>query len=735
MGTRGFWQELRRRHVYRVAAAYAVVGWILIQAITQIFPVFHFPDWIEQAVVLVVLAGFPIALVLAWAFDATPAGIVETDATVEDVATVAGRRSRPTGVAVGAIGVVLAVIAGVAWWRLRVPRVDSSTTPSALAVEAHRRNALQRNPEAVMPGSAAVAAASGLHVAPTNAALVVAQPIPAKSIAVLPFENLSTDKGNAYFADGMQDLILTKLADIGDLKVISRTSTLQYGSHPENLKAIGQQLGVATILEGSVQKAGNQVLINVQLIDARKDSHIWAQSYQRTLDNIFGVEGEVAGKVADALKARLTTTESQAVARVLTGNPEAYTLYLKAQYERDQFLNGDGQPEHLQRADRDLKQAIALDAKFAAAYGGLAQTELAMYDGTVEDPDATLVAAEANARKALALEPDLVDGYVALGHLLLRQARYGQALDVLQTGARLVPGNADIAFLLGAIHVETGDWNHGLAEFNKALSLDPRTGGRYAAVASILTQLRRYDDARQTLERGLAISPDDQMLRTRMAFVLLLQGDLDDARAQLEPLPPGARGRPALMAYVWWLSRDYPKTLAAAQQIPQRNVWRDAGNRDSWIGTAYVGLGDLSRAQAAFGRARDEVIAARAQHPGLQGKLAGIEMWSGHKQASLKAISEALRVADKQAIRAANAPELYEVKAEILAHFGDAGGAIAILRELFETPGTGLLISPAELKLDPVWDPIRKDPRFQALLQKYADAAPVAVSDTPTKQE
>src|SRR5690348_8937373 len=300
MASRGFWRELKRRHVYRVAAAYAIVGWLLIQVVTQVFPIFHLPDWIDQAIVLLILIGFPIALVLAWAFDATPQGIVRTDAEDGTDVQTSGRSHRAV-IVVGLIGLLIAVIAGAGWWhgeRGRQAVLAAYDVASAVSV--------------AMPSVASTAAGVAAAKPRVIPALPVAtSPIPAKSIAVLPFENLSADKNNAYFADGMQDMILTKLAGIGALKVISRTSTEEYASHPDDLKTIARQLGVATILEGSVQKAGDQVLINVQLIDARSDNHLWAESYTRTLDNVFGVEGEVAGQIATALKAKLSPAETQ----------------------------------------------------------------------------------------------------------------------------------------------------------------------------------------------------------------------------------------------------------------------------------------------------------------------------------------------------------------------------------------------------------------------------------------
>src|SRR6185312_10169497 len=270
-----FLRELRRRHVFRVAVAYAVVGWLLIQVATQVFPFFNIPGWSVRLLVLLVLAGFPVALVLAWAFDATPHGVVRADPAGQAVL----RRGRRGTFAVAAIGIVIAAaIGGGYWWWHRPP---AKSAPRA---------------------SVHAPAMSPAHAASVDEAMpmTMAGPVPVepKSIAVLPFENLSADPDNRYFAEGMQDMILTRLADIGDLKVISRTSTEKYRSRPDNLRTVARQLAVANVLEGSVQKAADEVLVNVQLIDARNDQHLWAQAYTRKLDNVFGVEGEVAQQIA-----------------------------------------------------------------------------------------------------------------------------------------------------------------------------------------------------------------------------------------------------------------------------------------------------------------------------------------------------------------------------------------------------------------------------------------------------
>ncbi|MGH8214431.1 MAG: hypothetical protein ACREPZ_01855, partial [Rhodanobacteraceae bacterium] len=349
MATRGFWHELKRRHVYRVAVAYAVVGWLLIEVATQVFPVFHMPDWADQLVVLLIVIGFPVALILAWAFEMTPEGVRRTEPATSEGAR-PPEQTRHIGKRLNAIIIgVLAVAVAVLLWQKFTPsgRHAGSATATARAVEGNGDNATTKR-----EASAA----------------------PAKSIAVLPFENLSNDKNNDYFVAGMQDLILTKLADIGDLKVISRTSTMQYKSHPEDLKTVGKQLGVATILEGSVQKAGDQVLVNVQLIDARSDNHIWAQSYTRTLDNVFGVEGEVAGQIAQALKAKLSPAESKRLATSLSSNSAANDLFLRAEYQVNQGdINYD--TASWKAAIPLYRQAIAKDPDFALAYARLSYAE------------------------------------------------------------------------------------------------------------------------------------------------------------------------------------------------------------------------------------------------------------------------------------------------------------------------------------------------------------------------
>src|SRR6266487_183430 len=307
MNPKNFFAELKRRNVYKVAIAYAVVAWLLMQVASQIFPFFEIPNWAVRLVVLLLIIGFPVALILAWAFELTPEGIKRAE-DVDVSKSITRKSGRKLDFFI--IAVLLLVIGILVFQRLR-PNV-----------------------------SPAVSSSFG------------------KSIAVLPFENLSEEKANAYFADGIQDEILTKLAGISDLKVISRSSTAKYKSKPEDLKTVANELGVATVLEGSVQRAGDKVRVNVQLVDARIDTHLWAKSYDRDLKDVFAVESEVAQEIADALQAKLSPSESHALASVGTHDAEAYDLFLRGEYELRQAESSLA-AEAYDRADAFYRQSLA----------------------------------------------------------------------------------------------------------------------------------------------------------------------------------------------------------------------------------------------------------------------------------------------------------------------------------------------------------------------------------------
>jgi len=326
-----FFSELKRRNVYKVGVAYAVVGWLIAQVATQIFPFLGIPNWAIRLVVLLIVIGFPIALIIAWAFELTPEGIKRTEEV--DPAALARQPRKHAWIVVVIVGAALSVaLFFFGRYSAQTPRQDTSA-------------------------------------ARTDATRV--STVPQKSIAVLPFENLSDDKGAAYFADGIQDEILTKLASIADLKVISRTSTAKYKSKPEDLKTVSQQLGVATVLEGSVQKANDKVRVNVQLIDARADSHLWAKTYDRDLADVFAIQSEVAQEIADSLQAKLSLTEASRVASAPTNDTQAYDLFLKGEFEQ-RIANSTFRPESFDQAALWYKEAIARDPNFAVAIAQLA---------------------------------------------------------------------------------------------------------------------------------------------------------------------------------------------------------------------------------------------------------------------------------------------------------------------------------------------------------------------------
>ena len=723
---RGFWRELKRRRVYRVAVAYTLVGWLLIQVATQVFPVFHLPDWIDQAVVLLILIGFPIALVLAWAFDATPHGIVRTD-TEGGADLRAPQHSHRAGIAVGLIGVLIAVAAGAVWWH-------AERGGLAAPVAHDKASALSVATPSLASTAAGVSAAKP-RVIPASP--IAAQPIPAKSIAVLPFENLSEDKGNSYFADGMQDLILTKLADIGDLKVISRTSTEKYQSHPDNLKIIAQQLGVATILEGSVQKAGNQVLINVQLIDAHSDNHLWAESYTRTLDNIFGVEGEVAQKVADALQARLTNVEQQNVAAIPTQNPAAYDWFLKAEYQANKAFDSQHATD-FKLAEDDYRQAIALDPGFALAYVRLAYWQMARHWFVAPLTDRELAEVKATIDHTLAIAPDLPDAHLALGfYYYWGYRRYADASAQFERVLQLAPNNVEALGGLAFIDRRRGLWPQALATLKQALLISPRDAYLLGQYGWTLCIVRRYREAERQLSRALAIEPgktdnQDGLWRTRLIGL----GDAPGARKANDPLPGWrldtheniAAGEIVALinpiVYPDVFERNFDAALHAWDSAPVDTDAEQLTRRAARVAIEII-AGRQSAIQSECAQLKPPLEAELAKHPdairNLQ-QVAWVDVCLGRNAdaiAAARRISEGMPLSRDAYFGAYTLAGLAEVEA----HAGAKDQALQLIEQLLAMPA-GEVMSVTRLKLDPVWDPLRGDPRFQALLKKYGNAPP-----------
>jgi serine/threonine-protein kinase len=692
---------LKQRKLVQWVVAYVAAAWAVLQVLDLVAQEFGWPGAVMRSITVVLGIGFFVALVLAWYHGERGA-------------------QRVGGIELAMLAALLVIAAVAVSW---VRHDHRSAVPAAAAVSPAASVAV------VVQGRALAPAVSSMAAAP-----IPVQAIPAKSIAVLPFENLSTDKGNAYFADGMQDLILTKLADIGDLKVISRTSTEKYKSHPDDLKTIGQQLGVATILEGSVQKAGKQVLINVQLIDARSDGHLWAQSYQRDLTNIFGVEGEVAEKVATALKAKLTPVESARVANVPTTNAAALDAFLQGKYYEDHpFI-----PDSDKTAASYYRKAVADDPHFAVAWARLAHglSGIALYSGSASD------AAQAKSAldHALALAPDLPDVRLAQAwYLDYVKKDVDGALAAFSAVARSQPNNAQALYGVGVMHSHKGQWQEALGFLQKAAALAPQDKTVLKELAVVYTWLRRYPEAAQVARRGVAIDPNDAAGWVKLAHAYEYMGDPAGALAAYREAPPDVRANPYVILnriYPEILQRDYAAArevladLKPAEGLPVRGIDLTRGDLERLAGNAALAREDYLRAQALQ-------EAAYKQHPDSS-KLRTLGYLSarlGQREQALAQLALAKREDDakKQVFPFLEECEDKDSTAELQAVLGNAGAAVEALDWLLARPA-GDFESVSLLKIDPTWDPIRDDPRFQALLKKYAkptlapafDVAPAA---------
>jgi TolB-like protein/Tfp pilus assembly protein PilF len=676
-----FFSELKRRNVYKVAVAYAIVGWLLVQVATQVFPFLEIPNWVVRLVIVLVAIGFPVALVIAWAFELTPEGLKRT----EDVDLVASARQprKRAWIVVVIVGAVLSVgLFFFGRYSAQTPRLSETATVST---------------------------------------------IPQKSIAVLPFENLSDDKNAAYFADGIQDEILTKLASIADLKVISRTSTAKYKSKPEDLKTVSQQLGVATVLEGSVQKAADKVRVNVQLIDARADSHLWAKSYDRDIKDVFAVESEVAQEIADSLQAKLSPAEANTLATAPTKNTAAYDLFLKGEFEQ-RLANTSLKAESFDQAVAWYQQAIALDPNFALAYARLVECRMSRHWFIESFTEAELAEVKQMADRALVLAPDLAEAHVALGVFYYYGYRqYDQALAEFQRAIQLQPNHAPAIEYSGYVHRRQGQWTRCLEELSKALEIDPRSADVAGNLGQTYGLLRMWKDAERVARHAVSIDPYDVIgMRALLLTILNGKGDVNEAQRVLGTFPPDNKIIIASIAGdIGSVTGERAYTFVLGHKFEDAlKVWETTGGapgderrQASARSAIRVVAGDLSDATADAEKAVRLLEERLRQRPNELVSLRQLS-WS---YLALNRSSDALKAArqlvdvlppEKDALLgAANLAGLAEVEART----GAASEAIAILRRLLTIPA-GETVSIARLKIDPVWDPIRNDPGFQQLL-------------------
>ena len=562
-------------------------------------------------------------------------------------------------------------------------------------------------------------------------------PVPEKSIAVLPFENRSRDPDNAYFADGIQDEILTRLSKVADLKVISRTSTQHYKSAPENLHEIAKQLGVAHILEGSVQKSGDAVRVNVQLIKAGNDSHLWADTFDRKLTDIFSVESEVAKAIADQLRAKLTGQEEQVIAAKPTDNPEAYDAYLRGLAYTLKPVSAS-LPNTL-GAQKYLREAVRLDPKFALAWALLSYVEARGYLTQALQPTVALrEEARQAAETALTLQPNLGEAVLAKGYYYYACLKnYDAAVRYYEQARQLLPNSSRIPELLAYVTRKQGQWDQSEAYFNEAERLDPRNVDLLAQHALSYIDLRRFPEALRKFDQVLNITPDDVDTLVYKAAIAQAEGDLPRAAALLAPLHPAAADDPGALetqVYQAILERRPAQIIPRLKEIltkPDPALGYFNGELRFWLGWAEEVAGDHAAAQESWRQARNELESFLQEQPEnflLIGDLALINMGLGDKAAALALTERAMSLIPIEK-DSDYGPIPIEILARVAARMGEPDRAITALQKLLSIPYTGPLapngpLTPALLRLDPMFDPLRNDPRFQKLAESPAPKRP-----------
>ena len=679
MNPTNFLTELKRRNVYRAAVAYGVVAWFLTQLTTQVLPLFEIPNSAMRFVVIALAVGFPIAMLLAWVYEFTPEGIVRT----EDLRPAEARSAqRATGRILDfiIIGVLLLVIA-----MLMVGRLPSFKQTG--------------------------------------------ESIPKKSIAILPFENLSEEKANAYFAEGVQNEILTRLATVRDLKVISRTSTAKYQSKPDNLKTVAQELGVSTVLEGAVQKAGDKVRVNVQLIDARADTHLWAKSYDRDFKDVLAVESEVSQEIAEALQANLSPSESHVLTAVRTPDTEAYDLFLRGEYEFRQA--GRSFPaDAYDRAEAFYRQALARDPNFAEAAAELARSRLSRHWNVSPLAPAELEEVKSLIDRALALAPNSPEAHFSLGLFFYWGHRqYEMALTEFNRTLELQPNNALARQYCASVYHRRGEWERSLADFQRAQELDPLDAWIPIGIGETYMALRLWKDAERAALRALAIDPHYALAALDLLTTRLnATGDVDSARRAFDGFPEGInfidsvvdRGDVARIidarVYLDAIERRFTDAFQALEKEVAND---DRGHLQQLAGRVALRVlaGQTEAAKSAAEEALPLLEARLRERPDDTFTMTGLSwvyLALGRNADALRLSRQAADIIsiEKDALAG---PNFQNGLAQIEARTGAPEEAIKRLRRLLSIPA-GQVVSIARLKIDPVWDPLRNRLDFQQLL-------------------
>jgi TolB-like protein len=667
--------ELKRRNVYKVAIAYAVVAWLLMQIATQVFPFLEIPNWAIRLVIMLLALGFPIALMLAWAYELTPEGIKRTD-QIEP-----GQRSRNRA------WIYVVVVAG------------------AISVSLFF---LGRHTSLKQSGSVE---------------------LPTKSIAVLPFENFSEDKAFAFFADGVHDEILNDLAKIADLKVISRTSVMQYkNTATRNLPDIAQALKVAHVLEGSVQRSANRVRVSAQLIDARNDTHVWVEKYDRDLTDVFAIQSEIAQKIADQLQAKLSPKEKAAIEERPTKDLAAYDLYLRAK-ERiyDAEFNPSRRREDLFKAVQLLDQAIVRDPAFLLAHCHLANVHDYIYNFNFDHTETRLALAETSVKAAVRLQPDSGETHLAQAiHFYWGYLNYDRAREELAKAQRALPNNTRIFWILGLINRREGRWDEAIRNLEHAMDLDPRNAGTIYELGWTYSWLRKYAESIAMFNRALALEPRSIRLRTAPGRVVVrAQADMAPLRAvvnTIEAEGPSSAAEVALDSFQ--LALEERDTAAAARALASIPSEGDVGYFFKYPYAWHEGLlaklrQDEPGAHSAFTVARVEAEKIVRAQPGSVASLTVLALIDAELGEKEKAIQEGRTACDMLPLAkdAVVGVMLITNLARIYALTGEKDLALKqldIVGKLPYGPSYG------ELRLDPEWDSLRGDPRFEKIVASLA---------------
>jgi TolB-like protein/Tfp pilus assembly protein PilF len=656
----GFFDEVKRRKVYKMAAAYIIAAGGIIQLASAAFPAWDLPNWLLRLVIVLLLMGFPIALILAWAYDITAQGVQATP----NLAVPGSRRRRNIAMLV-VTGVIISAGAGF----FLLPRVS-----------AHKCD---------------------------------------KSIAVLPFENLSDDKENAYFADGVQDDVLTNLSKVGDLKVISRTSVMPYRGKTSSVREIGKALGVGAILEGSVRRDGNRVRVNVQLINAENDEHMWAEDYDRDLTDVFAIQTDLAQQIVRELQAKLSPMEKAQIEKKPTQNPDAYLAFVRG---HDLFTRPDKLRTDTEESEQQFERATALDPKFAGAFAALAWIDDWIYH-TFDPTPARKEKARAAAEEAIRLQPDLPEAHLALGFYYYYGERdYQRALREFAIAKKSLPNSAEVYMAIASIERRQGKWAQSTANFEKAVSLSPKDSFILVNLADNYRANKNFETADKVFDRAIEAAPGSFNARAAKAMLAFdWKGDLSMMEKELTNMPPGVDPE-GMVTYgrvqLRMLQRRFPEALDLLNRISPDFANHDSKPREFFEGAIYAFLDDREKARSAFEQARPVAEQSLREAPNdafrhaLLGQiLAGL----GEKE---EAIAEGKRAVNllPESEDALEGPKATLELAKIYTWTGETDQALLLLDHSLSNP-SGVTIS--SLKIDPIWDPLRSNPRFQALIDKY----------------